>query len=303
MSLKINATAAKLGPIPVQISPFGRFLKRFPDGTTTTQVCDQLAFERVLATWIAAGRPKILVDFDHNKQRTAAGAWITELSIDPTDGLMGLAEFTPSGSQAVTDYDYRFLSPDWDVADDDGRPFHLRTVGMTNRQNIPVRPIINANEAPAASTAGPAAAKPNEGKPNMENIALALGLEATASEEEVIAKITALLEALANIEEEVIEVEAEAAAQENAERIENSAEFITAYKANPAAVKRAMAALKASAAPAARRVTNSNTATFAGGLAPRAHFASPAAAKQALADQPVGTRRAFYAKHRAEIDG
>lgn len=286
-------------PVEVQLSPYGEFIKRHADGSQTVQNCDPIAFGRVLATWVAAGRQKILFDFDHDKKRTIAAAWIIDLRVDPKEGLMGTLDFTPTGAKAVNAREYRFPSVDWDVSDDDGRPFKLRTVGMTNRNNIPVRPILNSQEGEPSQNGQTQTTR----KQNMDKIAQALGLDATATEDAVIAAIAELTAKVKAAEEAALDAEAKNAAKDNSTRVENSEEFIKAYKANPAAVKAAMAALKPvkPAAGGSTRVTNSEDATAPAHAAAR-KFPTKAAAQTALAAQPVGQRKKFFAENKAEFE-
>lgn len=292
-------------PHRIQLCPFGEFAKAHEDGTTTVQVCDEQAFRAVLTSWRQADCPKLLMDFDHDRRRTAAGGWIEALEIDPADGLVGTVRYTPEGAAAVNDRSYRFVSVDWLVGAD-GRPIQLRTVGMTNRQNIPVRPILNAIEANPAPGPAAGATQPQGAKNNMNKIAAALGLPEDAAEDAVLAAIAELDAKAKAAEEAKLEGEAKAVALENAERIENSEAFVKAYKAGPGAVVAALAAMKKPAPVAApeapaRRVTNSAAAPASLAAAAR-KFASPEAAKAALAAQPVGKRKEFFAAHASDFE-
>ena len=289
-------------PHRIQLCPFGEFAKVHADGTTTVQVCDEQAFKTVLTSWRQADCPKLLMDFDHDRRRTAAGGWIEALEIDPADGLVGTVRYTPEGAAAVNDRSYRFVSVDWLVGAD-GRPIQLRTVGMTNRQNIPVRPILNAIEATPAPGPAAGATQTQGAKNNMNKIAAALGLPEDAAEDAVLAAIAELAAKAKAAEEAKLEGEAKAVALENAERIENSEAFVQAYKAGPGAVVAALAALKKPAAivAPARRVTNSADAPASLAAASR-KFASPEAAKAALAAQPVGKRKEFFAAHASDFE-
>ena len=68
---------------------------------------------------------------------------------------------------------------------------------------------------------------------NLEEIAKLLGLDATATLEQVSEKIKELKEFKANSEKAAVETEAEAAYAENKDKICNKADFVSHYVANP----------------------------------------------------------------------
>jgi len=131
----------------VQICPFGNF-----KGEKSLQVCDRAAFEQLLADWQANGAKEILMDFEHQSEAekidsdTRAAAWISNLAIDDTLGLVGDFKFTDEGAEAVTNRRLRFLSPTW-FTDKTGRPTHMTSVALTNKPNIPVAPILNKSKS------------------------------------------------------------------------------------------------------------------------------------------------------------
>ena len=124
----------------VQLSPFGDF-PGVLEGQRVMQHCDQAAFERIVANF--AG--EVLVDFEHRAElggSTEAAAWVQSLRIDPAKGLMATFRFTDKGAEAVANRRLRFLSPVW-LLDSEGRPEQLISVGLTNKPNLPVRPLLN----------------------------------------------------------------------------------------------------------------------------------------------------------------
>lgn len=296
--MDIPATIEPGKPIEIQICPFGEFAKNHTDGTQSVQVCDAVGFRRVVSAWVAAGKQKILMDFDHDRIHTLAGGWIIDLRVDPADGLIAMVDFTPAGAAAVNKGEYRFVSVDWDVSDADNRPIRLRTVGMTNRKNIPVRPILNSTEGDRS----PNDPNQNQRKTQMDKIAQALGLDPNAAEDAVLAAIGELVAKAKAAEEAALDSEAKSVAKDNATRIENSEEFIKTYKTNPSAVKATLATLKAEkpAMPGTHRVTNSEEAADATPSTGR-KFKDKESATLALAQQPVGKRREFFAAHQADF--
>ena len=136
-------------PLTVQLSPFGEFVLH--DGgkmNGTVQHCTRAAFEQMVASWKASGSPDILVDVDHNSATgvsTEAAAWAKNLRVDDT-GLCADFELTDLGKKLVEGKNYRFVSPGWTLAQD-GTPLALCSVGLTNRPNLPVKPVVNSGEA------------------------------------------------------------------------------------------------------------------------------------------------------------
>ena len=95
----------------------------------------------------------VLVDADHSSEvstNTAAMAWVTRLYIDPEKGLMADIEPTSLGAEKINGKVYRFVSGAWTL-DDDNRPETLVSIGLTNKPNLPVAPIINAKQGADAN--------------------------------------------------------------------------------------------------------------------------------------------------------
>lgn len=283
----------------IQISPHGIFEKVEEDKSRVVQICDAAAFAAVVADWERRGRPKILLDYLH--KRGEAAGWIVALRADPAEGLLGDVEYTPPGAQAVAEKLYRFPSADWLVSAD-GRPFQLRTVGLTNTPNIPVRPVSNS-----APEAGSTQTPTQKEKPKMEAIKKKLGLPPEADEAAVEAAIQALLDQAAAAQAAATNAKAQTVAVANAARIQNSEAFIAAYCQAPEAAEAVLASLKPAAAPAAdapRRIVNSAGAQAPAQAAAAAarKFASRDEAKAALAKVPVGQRKAFFAEHASDFE-
>lgn len=241
-------------PMDVQLSPFGEYPGTL-DGKRRVQVCDAEAFQNVVANFTPeAGR--LLVDFEHDQKDTTAAGWIRGVRVDPEDGLIGSIEFTDAGADAVNNKRLLFISADWDVDLTTNRPIRLLTSGLTNRPNIPVRPILNK--------ADPDTSKPVEGqgKPKMTETAKLLGLDPeTATDADIAAAVKALQDKLAAQAAEALTAEAENCAVANEGRIKNKADFIASYVANPALTKSLLGALaaptaEAKAEPAVGRIVN-----------------------------------------------
>lgn len=284
----------------MQISPYGTYEHFEADGTRKIQVCDAVAYNAVVEDWMRRGSPRILLDYLH--KRGEAAGWIDNLRVDPVDGLIGDCEYTPPGEQAVAQKLYRFTSPDWLVSPTDRRPIQLLVVGLTNTPRLPVNPIINS--AGGSSAGG---SNPNQRITRMDKIKTMLGLPPDADDAAVEAALQTLIDANATAKAAALKAKGESVAAANADRIQNSAEFVAAYVQNPDAAEAVLKTLKPMpAAPTQQkveRVVNSAGARPPAQPIPGGRkFASKDEAKKALAAQPVGTRQAFYNANKAEFD-
>lgn len=241
--------------LEVQLAPFGSFRGLLRDGErelAIDQQCTPEAFKQMVEAFQAEGR-ELLVDFEHDSENggsTEAAAWITELRVDPDLGLMATFKFTDSGAEAVTQRRLRYLSPCWE-AGEDGVPTRLLSVGLTNKPNLPVRPILNRRPAAFNTVEEPK----KEHTTMKDQIIAALGLAPEATDEEILSAVQALMERNAELEAAALNEEAEAAAEENKEIIANRDAFKKLYAANRTAAKELLATLKAPA-PAQKPVCN-----------------------------------------------
>ena len=248
------ASAPSDAPIRVQLSPFGEFVLR--DGgkrSGTVQRCNRAAFEAMVANWKAAGERDILVDVDHASATggsTAAAAWAKNLRVED-DGLCADFELTPKGRELVEGKCYRFVSPGWTLADD-GTPVALCSVALTNRPNLPVKPVVNADDAGGRDPDDPTTATKGT-EMDLKKIAAALGLPETATEDEVIAAIASMKDAQAQAAEEAANAKAEefAANAVKAGKIAESSKDAVkaAYRSNPEVAEAMLNSLAAPAAP------------------------------------------------------
>ena len=239
---------AAQGPIRVQLSPFGEFVLR--DGgkrSGATQRCSRAAFEAMVANWKAMGERDILVDVDHASATggsTEAAAWAKNLRVED-DGLCADFELTPKGRELVEGRCYRFVSPGWTLADD-GTPIALCSVALTNRPNLPVKPVVNADDAGGRDPDDPTTATKGT---EMD----LKGLPETATADDVIAAIAAMKDAQAQAAEEAANAKAEefAANAVKAGKIAESAKDAVkaAYRSNPEVAEAMLNSLAAPAAP------------------------------------------------------
>lgn len=195
----------------VQICPFGTF-----PGEKSDQVCDRAAFEQLVADWKANGAKEILMDFEHQSEvdridsDTKAAAWIANLAVDDDLGLVGDFRFTGRGADAVSARELRFLSPTW-FTDADGRPKHITSVALTNKPNIPVKPVLNK----ASPENQPVEEKETQ---TMNEIKVLLGLPPEASDEDVLNAVKASVAKNKECECAALEREADEFAEQNAKK-------------------------------------------------------------------------------------
>ena len=177
-ALPETAEAGK--PIVIQLAPAGEY-PQFIDDTDESgaptqrevvQILDEQAmnalvanFDKAKAEAEAQGRKYgVLVDADHSSEtstNTAAMGWVTKLYVDPEKGLMAEIEPTSLGAEKINGKVYRFVSGAWTL-DDDNRPQELVSIGLTNKPNLPVAPMINA-QAKAAKKEEPGTQPANDG--------------------------------------------------------------------------------------------------------------------------------------------
>lgn len=201
-SAQLPDTAEVGKPITIQLAPAGEYPQFVDDGVDVdgkplqkevVQILDDKAmqtlvanFEKEKAEAEAKGqRYGVLVDADHSSEtstNTAAMGWVTKLYIDPDKGLMAEIDPTSLGAEKINGKVYRFVSGAWTL-DDDNRPETLVSIGLTNKPNLPVAPMINAakttpdnkDDAGSAGNAEPVAVthdNPDDGgveKPTGEN--------------------------------------------------------------------------------------------------------------------------------------
>ena len=158
--------SAELGkPITIQLAPEGRYPQVVDDDSAkggqreVVQVLDRQAMDTLVANFDKARAEAeakgqkygVLVDADHSSEtstNTAAMGWVTKLFVDPEKGLMAEIDPTSEGVEKINGKVYRFVSGAWTL-DDDNRPVELVSIGLTNKPNLPVAPMINSAAAKA----------------------------------------------------------------------------------------------------------------------------------------------------------
>ena len=279
--------------VAVQLCPFGDW----PNGGTV-QKCDEVAFNKLVEKWRESGGREIICDFEHRFEDpsltsdTSAAAWITNLAVNKERGLVGDLKFTDAGAQAVTSRRLRFLSPVWTL-DADGRPDRLRSVALTNKPAIPVACVLNRAPQPAK--------EPVEGKEKqMDKLKELLGLAPEASEEEIVAAVTALQEQVAQANKEKEDAEAESFAEEH-KAVCNKESLKKAYLLNKEAARELVAGL-AKPDAAKQPVIPNKPALNSLGLTPELKPTKSAGdARAEMAALPPAERAAYFKAHAEEI--
>jgi hypothetical protein len=164
--------------------------------------------------------------------------WICQLELrgdgtKPEDGIWCLIRWTDIGAGHVQNKRLRWLSPVWDT-DAEGRPVALVSAALTNtaRFKDSLSPVVNKADGITPTTPDLEGEK-DKTTMNLEEIAKLLGLDATATPEQVAEKIKELQAFKADSEKAAVETEAEAAYAENKDKICNKADFVSHYVANP----------------------------------------------------------------------
>jgi len=146
--------------ITIQLAPEGRYPQIVDDDSAeggqreVVQVLDRQAMDTLVANFDKARAEAeakgqkygVLVDADHSSEtstNTAAMGWVTKLFVDPEKGLMAEIDPTSEGVEKINGKVYRFVSGAWTL-DDDDRPVELVSIGLTNKPNLPVAPMINS---------------------------------------------------------------------------------------------------------------------------------------------------------------
>ena len=230
------------------LAPFGTFeyvvmksgqpvLDKDGNPVTAKQLLDAQGLQAVVDSFSG----EVLVDREHWSVKpgdSTAMGWITAVELrgdgtKPEDGLWCLIRWTDVGAGHVQNKRLRWLSPVWDT-DADERPVALVSAGLTNtaRFKDSLSPVVNKADGINTNTPDLEGEK-DKTTMNLEEIAKLLGLDATATFEQVAEKIKELQMFKADTEKAAVETEAEAAYAENKDKICNKADFVAHYVANP----------------------------------------------------------------------
>ena len=145
-------------PLVINLAPPGEYPQTVddPEADGGSREVKQILDEKAIDTLIENFKDKVLVDADHSSEtstNTKAMAWVTRLFKDPEKGLMAEIEPTTIGAENINGRVYRFVSGAWTL-DDDGRPLKLVSIGLTNKPNLPVAPMLNSAAAEKKDASG-----------------------------------------------------------------------------------------------------------------------------------------------------
>lgn len=198
-----------------QLVPKGSFPISRKEGDqvkTYLQVVDDQSVAAIVAAFTnrRAAKPgfRMLVDFEHFSHDTAkssaAACWVTDLQAR-ADGVWAKGEWSDDGEAAIKNRRYRFLSPVWfprqtqRIDATSFRPIEVNDAGLTNKPNLgealqPFWNRIDEKNFPGreATTTNP--------EIHMNKVIALLGLAATASEDDVVAKVQAFKNRVTELE-------------------------------------------------------------------------------------------------------
>jgi len=175
--IHLATAVSKDGGAPdwIQIFPAGVDLKT-TDGRAF-KMSDVSALAKSLND---AGTP-ILIDYDHKSHYTAddggnteAAGWLTKFDVRE-GALWALAEWTEKAARQITQKLFRYVSPEFLTTKKEREVTGLKAVALLNRPAFEMTAL---------------ASQQNPKEPNMEKIALALGLDKDADETAILAAIT-----------------------------------------------------------------------------------------------------------------
>lgn len=191
---------APLGEYPIQDPVTKNRVIQVVDAEAVSLMAADIARQKAKANW-----PGLLVDRDHfsydNTKESRAAGWANEALARP-DGLFGQIRFTNSGKADVEGGEFRFLSPVFDrqSAVDLGagrfRVTRLLGLALTNTPNLRgIAALSNREESFHGREA-----TTTDKNPNMNKVIVLLGLAANTTEDEVVSKVQALKNRVAELE-------------------------------------------------------------------------------------------------------
>lgn len=221
-----------------QVTPIGVFPGE-QDNRAVEQIIDEEGCRRLVEAFSAP----VLVDFEHRSVDeagdTLAAGWAKKLRCSAEAGLEALIEWTDVGAADVRGKRRRYLSGVWRLGAD-GRPLKLRSIALTNKPNMPNRPVLN-RAAKNTESGEPTVGAPQPKENTMKEIAAIYGLPETATAAEIAAaakadrdKIAALQKQLDELNAARLNTEAEKVAEENEGKIANKEAFKKLYIKNKA---------------------------------------------------------------------
>lgn len=188
-----TAGGVELSKVPdtVKLLPLGRVKSQKGDF-----VVDEESYRSMQRIFKARGID-IVIDYEHQTLadvEAPAGGWIKELSLG-TDAIMAKVEWTPRAQEYLRNKEYRYLSPVVLVRDGDRKAVALSSAALTNTPAINgMFAIVNgADPANIENITDIIQKEGGDKEMDLQKLAKLLGLPETASEEEVLSRISMLV--------------------------------------------------------------------------------------------------------------
>lgn len=237
--------------IEVQLCTFGEVPNTTLGGEDVIQKMTPEALQKCIDSWKDAGSKPLRVDLDHNSEisdNTEAAGWIEDLWVGD-DGMYGRMTVSDLGVEKLNGLNYRYGSPTF-ILDDEGYPVEFTSFALTNRPRLEdLKPVYNSAQPNENVVLNTQDSEENESGVNMNQMDIntliqLLGLPETATEEDVIGSIKAMIDKLGEIAKEEAEkeaAEAEKKLEEEAVEIldgcelddETKEKVVDSYKKNP----------------------------------------------------------------------
>jgi phage I-like protein len=179
---------------------------------TYLQVVDDLAVDAIVTAFTnrrtTSPAYRMLVDFEHASHDTSksssAACWVTDM-VARADGVWAKGEWSDEGEAAIKNRRYRYLSPVWfpkqmqRIDATRVRPIEVNDAGLTNKPNMgeALQPFWNRTDE---AFQGREAETTTADKNHMQKIIALLGLAATATEDEIVSKVQAFKNRVAELE-------------------------------------------------------------------------------------------------------
>lgn len=114
-------------------------------------------------------------------EEAPAAGWVREYRLNERGALEARVEWTARARTAIAAREYRYVSPVFLYGDQDGRIHRFSSFGLTNKPNLAIK-ALNAEQTPPTPEVSMALAA----------ILAALGLPATATEQQAVAAVSTL---------------------------------------------------------------------------------------------------------------
>ncbi|MNZ80162.1 Mu-like prophage I protein [compost metagenome] len=115
-----------------------------------------------------------------NGEEAPAAGWVREYRLNDRGAMEARVEWTERARNAIQSREYRYVSPVF-LFDQDGRIHRFSSFGLTNKPNLAIK-ALNAEQTPPTP----------ETTMDLAAILAALGLPATATEQQAVAAVSAI---------------------------------------------------------------------------------------------------------------